>query len=188
MYYNFNPVENTLKITVFAYLYIYNENQKQDLSELLHKTNCTIIIRIVDTMYKIKKTKTKISILEMISLIEMQPKNVIAEYTNFSGIQDIVEFLGNQLNWLSNKNSSNFNLKTIDYIINNPNEKYIYLFSGYDFGYKIGVVNNKVVLITPEGKNISTDCDIDNVSRDFLQIVLDNFIQRDLYEKDKLPI
>ena len=62
--------------------------------------NFTKTIRIVDTLYKIKKTKTKISI------IEMPFEKVIAEYTNYSGMCDITEFLTNQINWLSDRNSN----------------------------------------------------------------------------------
>lgn len=180
MYYNFNPTEKTLKFMIFADS--CNENLEQDLSELFHNMNFTKTIRIVDTLYKIKKTKTKISI------IEMPFEKVIAEYTNYSGMCDITEFLTNQINWLSDRNSNTYNSDSIDNIINNPKEKFIYLFGGYDFGYKIGIVDNKVVLITPEGEKLSTDCDIDNISIDFLNIVLDSMIKKDLYVNDVLSI
>ena len=93
MYFNFNPTEKTLKIKVFADS--CNENLEQDLSDLFHYVNCTVTIRILDSLYKIKKTKTKLSILEM------PFEKVIAEYTHYSGMCDIAIFLANQLNWLS---------------------------------------------------------------------------------------
>ena len=179
MYYNFNPAERKFDIKVFADSCM--ENLKTDLSVLFNNTEYKINIRIVETLYTIKKTKSKITIIE-------QPyERKIAEYTNYKGIFDIVNFLLNQFNWLSDRNSSEYNSNTIDNIINNPKENHIYLFCGYDFGYKIGVVDNKVILITPKGEKFQTKCDIDD-TKDILQIVLDSAIKLDLYVNEKLPI
>lgn len=174
MYYNFNPSERKFDIRVFADSCM--KNLKTDLSVLFNNTEYKINIRIVDTLYTIKKTKSKITIIE-------QPyKRKIAEYTNYKGIFDIVNFLINQFNWLSNRNTNNFNDDMINNLISDRDNEYVYLYSGINCGYSIGVVDNMIVLITPDKKKIATDFYVNGENMDFLQIKLDYMINENMQE------
>lgn len=178
MNYYFNPAERNFKITVFADSSM--ENLNQDLSELFKNTNYKINIRIVDTLYTIKKTKSKITIIE-------QPyERKIAEYTNYKGYNDIVDFLINQFNWLCNRNTNDFNKDMINNLINDKNNEYLYLYDGVDCGYSIGVVGSMIVLITPDKKKLATDFYLNGENMDFLQIKLDYMIKENMLE-NKLP-
>lgn len=179
MYYNFDPADRNFKITVFADSCM--TNLEQDLSVLFNNTDYKINIRIVDTLYTIKKTKSKITI------IEKPNKRKIAEYTNYRSIFDIVNFLLNQFNWLSNRNTNDFNEDMINNLISDKDNEYVYLYGGLDSGYSIGVVGSMIVLITPDKKKIATDFYINGENMDFLQVKLDYMIKENMLQNHLLP-
>ena len=179
MYYNFDPAERKFYIKVFADSCM--ENLKTDLSVLFNNTDYKMSIRIVETLYTIKKTKSKITIIE-------QPyERKIAEYTNYKGIFDIVNFLLNQFNWLSNRNTNDFNKDMINNLISDKDNEYVYLYGGLDSGYSIGVVGSMIVLITPDKKKLATDFYINSENMDFLQVKLDYMIKENMLENHLLP-
>lgn len=176
------------KFDIILYSDAKGKNIQYDLFHNTLENCCAVSVRVVRNTYTIKRTKTKI-------VITNQYGDKISEYTNLTDSFDCWDslycFLVRQLDYLSDLETSRFNKERIELLLkNNDNEKYTYLYEGEDLGYSIGIVGKMIVFNTPDNKQFSTNCYTDTVNTDYLQVLLDFNVKKDLIEKEthNLPL